>query len=344
MQNRGAPPDPTAGDGAPASNARRLTITNADLDAAQRWLHAVDQARPDLTRAPSRPSYKRGIEVIVPDKLRLVVARALIEFHRAHRRKPDLLTYPGFCDRYFELKFFGYVPMPPNPADKLTMLAFVPPELRDQVQEPKRPWMSQTTELPADDQIAPGTYYLKRSLGNNDYAHIRWPLAPADRNKLQPYLERWLTVPYGVSWGEWWYGISENRIFLEEDLTERLRGHPEWRVYVRRGEPRLINLIVQDEEKSRNTNVQRWFDADLRPLNGVTTGRRQGNFLPPPYARTYLKVAAGIGRPFDLVRIDFLDVGDERPMLSEITVCDYNARRRFDPPEFEHVARDILFG
>lgn len=340
-----APKQPPAGP-APIDRAQQVREDPEMLAAAERWLDDLDRRRPDLTRGEARPGYLRGIDVYKPKRLIEVLAYALDIFTRTHGRLPDLDRMPGFADPFFQRKFFDYMPMAPNPADKIAATAYVPETLRPRMILPRRPWMSDKPELPPDDAVPPGRYFLKRALGNADQVQIRWPITRKDRERLQPILERWDQTSYGVRWGEWWYGTRPARIFLEQDMSEWISGRPEWRVYVRDGKARLCNLILQQEDvnRNRNFNTQRWFDAEMRPLAGVTKGRVQGDFTPTPHAERFLEAAVAIAERFDLVRIDMFDAGRDMPVLSEITLCDYNARRRFDPPESEPQYRALLFG
>lgn len=334
---------PPPGKGPPVDRAKRVGKDPRALRIAQRWFDEVDRRRPDLTRASPRDGQLRGIDVYTPERLMPVLAYALDIFYRSHGRLPDLEKLPGFCDPFFQRKFFDFVPMTPNPVDKIAATAYVPPPFRPKMILPRRYWISDKPELPADDAVPPGSYFLKRALGNADQFQLNWPISRKQRRELQPVLEHWHRTAYGVKWGEWWYGTRPARIFFEQDMSDWITGRPEWRVYVRGGKPRLCNLMLQ-HGGVRGHNTQRWFDGQMRPLEGVTKGRIQGEFDPTADAERFLEAATRIAERFELVRIDLFDAGQGMPVLSEITICDYNARRQFDPPEAEKQYRDVLFG
>lgn len=322
---------------------RRLQVNPARAAEARAWLAAVDAARPDLTRAPPRPNHRRGIDVYQPETLRLgVIAIALEQFRLRHGRLPDPANPPRAADHFFLEKFFGFFPKP-NPADKLNAALYVPEALAGDVRIPHRPWIGEAPVLPPDDAVPPGAYYLKLALGNATNRRVRWPLAPADRAALEETARQWFATRYGVIWGEWWYGLDLQRLFLEEDLTDRRAGRPEWKVRVRDGRPVLIGAVVHRPPEAGG-NLQAYYDGTFRLLEGRSEGYGPLALDPPASAERILRVAAGIGRRFELIRVDFLDTGEDRPWLNEVTIGDVNARRKFEPDALEQYAKRVMFG
>ncbi len=312
---------------------------------AEAWLARLDRDRPDLTRAPTRDGAYRGWDIVKP-RLRLPMLRLALAIHRhAHGRLPCLAPLTHAADGYFAMKFWGFVPMPPNPADKIETARFVPPHLADAVALPERPWAGAGTALPPDDAIRPGPYILKRALGSRQALKLDWPPGPAMRVRAERTLAAWAAaLPYGVTWGEWWYGAGPPRALLERDITDAIRGQPEWRIYVRRGEVCFINALWRDNPDNPRDNMQMMLDGALRPTGGLPRGKRPAPFPVPPKTARWAEIAAEIGRPFDLVRVDFLDDGGARPILGELSLCDVNGRRAYEPAWLDRVVAERLFG
>lgn len=310
---------------------------------AEAWLRGLDLARPDITRAPKRPGYLRGWDILRPEHKMPILRTALGLYRMEFGRLPELKPVRSPTDGFFAMKFFGFIPAP-NPADKLRTHSYVPAALRDEVIVPRRPWVDDAPVLPEETGVPRGSYYLKRALGSRHQARLVWPPSDESRAELERMMEGWTKTPYGVTWGEWWYALGAQRFFLEEDLGPRIAGHPEWRIYVRRGEPCFATLIWYDNPADRTDNAQLMIDAELRPTGAHTVGRRVADRPVPAKARRWLEIAAAMGEKFDVVRVDFLDAGEDRPVISELTLCDYNARRRFAPAAFDAWAASRLFG
>lgn len=306
------------------------------------WLDALEAARPDYVRGPVRAGCRRGIDVLRPEVFRESLRIALRLFVRFHGRLPDLVHDPLHVDHFFGMKFFGHIPMP-NPADKLLTAGYVPPELGDAVILTERPHISDRPVLPPDDAVPPGRYFLKLALGSGQQSRLPWPPAPGQRPQIESALRRALRRRYGVAWGEWWYALGPTRWFLEADLSERIAPHPEWRIYVRRGSVRMAILIHYWHE-DREKNHQRIIGPDMAPLPGRTRGRSALDCPLPQHTARFFEIAAAMGRRFDMVRVDFMDVGEPRPVIGELTLCDANARRLFVPESFNRTATELLFG
>ncbi len=314
-------------------------VTEAE---AQAWLEALDAARPDITRARPRPGYLRGWDILRPHHKMPILCEALRLYRSQTGRLPELNPVRAFSDGFFAVKLFGFIPSP-NPADKLRTGEFVPASLRSEVILPERPWIGHDPVLPEDDAVAPGRYFLKRALGNSDHAQLTWPPSQIDRETLEDLMAGWTKAPYGVHWGEWWYALGAQRFFLEADIGPQIAGQPEWRIFLRRGEPCFAILVRYDNPENLSDNQQLIIDADQKPTGAWSVGRRVSTSPVPAKARRWMEIAAAIGSRFDVVRVDFMDTGEDRPVLSELTLCDYNARRRFEPAEFDAWAARRLF-
>ena len=239
------------------------------------------------------------------------------------------------------MKFFQPVPVCPNPSDKLAVSEFLPRGMIARIGLPRRVWVGETPRLPEPDDVPPGAYWLKCSIGNAMQRRVLWPPTDQQRRTLETLAQSWLASQYGLHWGEWWYGTSKPRIYLERDLSRLMRGRPEIKVFVRRGVPKTFFAV----RRHRDTPTeQSFFDADLRLLPGRSPQNRPLEWTPPASVNVMLDAAARIGKRFELVRVDFLNAKGDYPVLGEISLCHMNARRAFAPCNFDDWVSDQLFG
>ena len=318
-----------------------------DADEARRrgeaFLAALDRARPDLTRAPRVPGKPRGVDVYGHDDLCMAMGFAADIFERRHGRAPDLVGLPQCCDHFFAVKFFEPLASP-NPADKLNTHRFVPEPMRGRALRPGRPWASAEPALPPEDAVPARRYMLKVALGNAQMVPVDWPPSLEARARCDALLRKWFARRYGLRWGEWWYSAGRQRAFLETHIGERIKGRPEYRVYVREGRVAAFYLTLYLDRKGTGNRLQAVFDAEKRRLPVMGRGATPWEGALPAWINDMLAVAGGMGRSMRICRVDFMDVGADRPCISEITLCDNNARRLYETPEMDRIMRDLLFG
>lgn len=321
--------------------ATGIEVPFAAEDVTRSWLRALDDAHPEITRTPAPPGYMRGVDAYGSESLLSAVACALGMFRGSHGRWPHPVTLPQTVDHYLVLKFYEPFPLD-RLGDKLEVLSGLPPEVAARCYRPARPWISEEPELPGDAEVPPGRYRLKLAIGNAAILPVDWPPPPEARADLAERLRDWFAKRYGLVWGEWWYSFGRQRAYLEEDLAARMEGRAEVKIYVRDGRPVFGYQVLHDF--ATGVHGQRYFDADLRPMEGLTRGYRPLPAMPLPESiGAMMEVAAAVGQAFRRVRVDFLDIGGPRPCLGELTLCDLNARRRFDPPDFDAVLKRLLF-
>ncbi|MEM9144850.1 MAG: hypothetical protein AAGC57_01535 [Pseudomonadota bacterium] len=305
--------------------------TTGDPEIARKWLLAFQKAHPDIVAATPPKGQIRGIDAYArPELLHQVVAQALEIHRRRHGRWPMPHRLERTADCFFADKFFGAYPIDPNPADKLNAAVWLPEPLSGLVRVAERPWVADAPGLPPDDSVPPGRWILKLGLGNATNEWIDWPPSAKERARLDALTSEWFQGRYGVRWGEWWYAIGKQRLFLEQDLTEARAGRPEFKLFTRGGRVVMIRAILHRKAQGL-PNGERFYDAAFRPIKGQSVGYAPMASPPPASAERMLEAAAGIGRHFNRMRVDFLDTGDERPWLNELTIGDVNARRIMTP-------------
>jgi hypothetical protein len=307
-----------------------------DTAGTLRFLHQIAEENPALLDSPARDGYMRGIEFYSARAFLSSLTTALEHFTHFHDRLPDLVNPISTADHFFCVKFFGFIPMPPNPADKLNVLLFVPERMSACVTKPKVRWTSDQPVLPDDSALPPGQYYLKAANGCRMHELITWPVDKPTRRNLERKCAEWLDKRYGLRWGEWWYTASPQRIFIEDDVSGQTVSETTFKIFVRRGEVKMIRAI---ESRTRR---ERLYDGKLDHLAGYADGCIPTDWPLPNNIDAVMDAAAQIGRPFDIARIDFFHTAD-LPMLGEITLCHWNAAKTFLPASFDEDLRKSLF-
>lgn len=310
------------------------------LEGAEAALSSLFRARRDLFMATPPENTLRGIDFYKPQDLPTVFRQAANNFYRAHERLPNLVQPTTTVDRFFMIKFFDPIPLP-IPADKLNAPLYAPEPVLRRIGVPKRPWQSETPRLPEDDAVPAGRYYFKISTGNAMQSVVDWPPTPEERERLERLARHWAGRRYGLSWGEWWYSYAPPRFFLEEDLSSRLSDRSDCKVMVRDGRARIFHT-TRKTEKSR---YFRHFSRDTKPLSAALLGHLLDEPKVPKDIDLMISAAEQIGSKFKTVRVDFLNLRDEPPMLGELTLCHVNALWRFkspsdDPLIFSHIYGD----
>lgn len=302
------------------------------LDESRASLDRLRKDAPDLFAGAPPSGTGRGIDAYQPEDLPKVYCNACNIFHDALGRFPDLVRPQSTADHFFAMKFFHPIPLKPNPSDKLAAISYLPAEMRNRVGWPRRVWVSDQPALPEPGAVAPGTYWLKLSKGWGMNRKVVWPPGDAERDELEAMARHWWHRPYGVGWGEWWYGLGKPRLFLEQDLSGMMVNRPEIKVFVRDGEVKMLYSIWS---LSDGRLEQSYFDASLRRLPG-----RSPKFGPldeplPDTIGLMMEAAAEIGKRFRVVRVDFINAAGPIPYLGELTLCHVNAGNVLSPPEFD---------
>ena len=154
---------------------------------------------------------------------------------------------------------------------------------------------------------------------------------------------KWFSRTYGVGGGEWWYGISPQRVFLEESLSRQMLSPQDVKFFVRNGKVKLFYTELNKSLNAEKDYHMSFFDGDCNPVMGVDKGHTQMKHLLPERIKIMLEVAAAIGHQFDLVRVDFFDAGDRKPILGELSFCHANANASFIPKSLDDMIRINLF-
>lgn len=290
-------------------------IISQIIEAAKGQLDEIRRLPDSPFRRKPRLGHARGIDFYEPAKLLPVVAMALLKFYVAHKVLPNLVHPRTFNEKLTWSKFFSELKVPES-GNKLLTHTFIPAGLRGEVRTAPVLWHAPSSVLPGNDEIAPGTYYFKSNHGSGMFERIAYPLSEEDRARLEATGSEWLTKPFGLQDGEWWYSIFRKELLLEDEIV-MLGSTMSWNFYVFAGEVAFIAVYRKSETGEEST----WLDPDFKLLSHQNPKRPRVNFSNLPEAvKERMKIYAGeIGRTIPFVRVDFMVGLDETIYLGEMT-------------------------
>ena len=271
----------------------------------------------------AKPGFRRGIDAYNSANFLRALTNAMFGYHDRFGVYPDMVDPKGFNEIIFRHKFFGSIKVPET-GNKMLTGRFIPEALRDRLHCPPLIWYSDTPQLPRNDRIAPGRYYLKANHGSGLFKAITYPLTDEQRADLEAEGRNWLKQVYGLQDGEWWYASIPRRLMLEADVCD---GKPSvsWNVYVINGQIGCIELFDKNADPMQVT----WLDADFRPdeLQMDALERIKDPLMPadPEFMKT---AALAIAAPYAFARVDFFIGADGALYLGEITFSPSNALSR----------------
>ena len=285
-------------------------------------LHGIHEAVP--------PRYLRGVEML-GEAFEPGLVRSVEIYHKNHARAPDLIDPQSFGNKQLLFKFFGLVPEI-TPSDKLRAQDWLSPDLRAQILRPRILWRGLTPDLPANDAIEPGTYWLKCNHGSGTNLPVTFPLSEEDRVELRLLTKRWLRRVHSTRLSLWWYELMAREIYLEEDLREGEGDAADWKFYVCNGR---VVLYQHDADRS-GTHLQTVYSRAGTWLNKQLYVRKGLARPVPAPERLELMVAAAeaIGQYFDFIRVDmFIRAGEI--FLGEIGLVPNGCTKRIRDPELD---------
>lgn len=306
---------------------------------ARPWLEIASRMLASAHAQPGGPFVRpapagtaRGIDFYRASRLVHALARAIALYDRAHGRLPDLVHPASMTEKLLWAKFFSPVPMP-SPGDKLGLARFIPEALREQVELPRHVWTGTAAQLPGNDEVPPGRYFLKASHGSGFLLELRFPLSEAERREAQAQGAAWLAADYGLSWGEWWYAPVERRLLLERHLGDEGVDVPDWKLWVIGGRARLLHVVR--DRTGENSMVHYTRDFEHLPVSRADHPPG-APIAKPAQFDALVDAAEAIGRAFCCARVDFYLPDERRIVLGEITLCPNNALIVYRPLEFDY--------
>jgi hypothetical protein len=292
---------------------------DVEISEARSFLKAQINALVLQDRSPffvlRKNGFKRGIDFYSTTSFIDVLLDAVCIFRRRHGRFPDLTNPERFSDKLFWSKFFGEFKTPET-GNKLLNRHFIPETARHLVSCPEIVWRSTVAQLPRNEDIDAGLYYLKTNHGCNMYHRVRFPLADTPRRALEAKFSDFLKLRYGMRSGEWWYNDFVTEIFLERSVSEQPNSIA-WNHFVFEGQVVLLSVFRKVADGAEATLL----DPDYNQIDFQNPNRQRVSFaLPSPTLRAKMNEAARlIGGQFGFARVDFLIGDDQQLYLSEIT-------------------------
>jgi hypothetical protein len=281
-------------------------------------------------REPAPERYLRGVEMLGDDFASGLV-RSVEIYRRNHAAWPDLIDPQTFTGKQLLFKFFGLIPRV-TPSDKLRAHDWLPPRLHGQVRRPRILWRGCTPDLPGNDEIAPGTCWLKCNHGSGTNLPVTFPLGDDTRAELVPLMRRWLKRVHSTRLSLWWYELMERAIYLEEDLREGAGDAADWKFHVCNGRVVLYQHDADRSGRHLQTVYSRagtWLDKQLYVRKG---GARP--VAPPARLDLMIEAAEAIGQHFDYIRVDmFIRAGEV--YLGEIALVPNGCTKRIRDPELD---------
>lgn len=305
-------------------------------DASATYAHPLQQLldlAERLKPTPPPTGHLRGIDFYAPHGLGVAMACSLKQFHVRHGRWPALAAPVNYTDKLYCSKFFRPLSLP-TPADKCRTAAFIPPNFTDRVQPMPVAWTSSTARLPADDAIAPGRWWLKANHGSGMNLALDWPPTPAARAEAEALAAQWLQTCYGLGVGEWWYAGIPPTLMLVREIADAI----DCKFCMFHGRIGYV-LVAFDLPDGRR--VRSFYDPDAalqgewRQLDLQMMGSPNPPVPRPGALATACAFAVAVGARFEHVRVDLLHAPDQALYLTELTLCDMDARVRFSPAAFD---------
>src|SRR5262249_1686123 len=152
----------------------------------------------------------------------------------------------GWAEKLFCSKFFMPVRLP-TCADKCRNGEWIPGDLRGAVSPHRLVWTSEAAALPENDAVPPGRYWFKANPASRMNRRIAYPVRPEERAELEALGRQWLSHPFGLDLGEWWYATIPRRLLLCVDLSEAALPPANYNFIVANGILRLIGIDQRDE-------------------------------------------------------------------------------------------------
>ena len=195
-------------------------------------------------------------------------------------------------------------PLLPKLVDKYTVRGFVSqkaPELLIRLL-----WEGYEPESIPWDEL-PNRFVIKVTHGSG-YNIICKNKTKLDRAKCCAKIRRWLKTKYLKCYGEWFYGVENPRIIIEEFLDTGNECEPEdYKIYCFNGNPKYISVYT-----NRFSGIKESiYDLEWNHLEGVSLGDPCGDPLPKPAKlEELIKYAQVLSKDFPHVRVDLYVVND----------------------------------
>ena len=314
----------------PATNSHEAQVMNVksfvqfSLDHIRsNKLHGIDRSSPT--------GYLRGLDTLGAD-FENGLWRSCKTYLKFHGSLPNLIAPSSFTEKQLLFKFFAPIPIIAT-SDKLGSRAYSRGLTDAQLSKPKVIWRSKTANLPQNDAIPAGRYWLKSNHSSGTNMAINFPLDTETKKGLETIAEGWLRKIHNRRLSLWWYEMFDKVIYLEEDLSEA-EGHSadDWKFFVFKGK---VALFQHDKDRFGD-HVQTIYRRDGSFIDRELYFK-SGQPIPiPDQMSQMIKVAEHIGASFDFMRVD-LFLHNDAIYLGEIGLVPNGCSMRIRSPVIDHL-------
>lgn len=301
---------------------QRLVTESTPL--AQKVLAYYKNRQNSLFDRQPNPGHLRGIDFYTNAGLVKVVAFLIARHKILYNEDLNLLIPQSYTEKINWSKLFREFKVPIT-GNKLLTTRFIPPSIQGLLSCPPVVWRSPLPNLPDNNSIAPGEYYLKSNHGSGRTKKIIYPISESERRATENLAAGWLKNPYGIRSGEWFYNVFQPELLLDRSVTS----DPEsisWNVYIFGGEIEMISAHQKTQSGSARST---WFNQDFTPFRFQRSTKERAVVLDlsNQSKADIVKFALEVAKEIDNVRVDFF-VGDEgRVYLGEVTFTTLNGTR-----------------
>ena len=285
--------------------------------------------------APTLPGHRRGVDLIDRQAFHALLRETANLFAARHGYPPDLFQPERFLEKLVWRKFFSNLKVPQS-GNKLLVGTYIPPHLERHVRVPEVVWRSAVSQLPDDGEIAPGWYYLKSNHGCGFVERIRYPLAAAERTRLEHRTARWLRNLLPPAEFEWWYDAFPREVFIEKSVDDD-PSSTTWCFHAFPSGVPYVAVVRKDPDRPQQIRLSH----DLKPLPEKyqqPSSERLADWTVNFDAGLVERIATAIATPLGYARVDFLFAPDGSCYLNEVTLTPANAGGYLHP---EH---DVMLG
>jgi hypothetical protein len=281
------------------------------------------------------PGHERGVDRLDRQRFRRLLWKTADQFVVRHGYTPDLFQPERFLEKLVWRKFFSNLAVPQS-GNKLLVASYIPPHLQAHVRVPQVVWRSPFPQLPDDGEIAAGWYYLKSNHGFGNVERVRYPLAAAERIRLQRRVARWLQDPLPPDDFEWWYDAFPREIFLEQSVGDE----PSSTIWCFYAFDSGVHYVGVDRKTPDGIKAVR-LSPELKPLDEryqQPSLERLADWTVSFDTALVERIATEIAAPLGFARVDFLFAPDGTCFLNEVTLTPGNAGN------YTHPELDAMLG
>jgi hypothetical protein len=272
-------------------------------------------------------NWKLRLVGAMPERLQ-VAAWTMRAYRRKFGRWPNLFFPSTFNEIIQARKVWQRDDRLPLFADKHRVKAFVQAKLGSDWIIPTL-WAGPTFPAPSERRW-PKPFVIKMNNACHRNIFVRSEVE-CDWAAIESRCETWLTSPYGIDLGEWFYRRIPPMIMVEPFIGSSGQLPLDFKFWTFHGRVEFIHVVTGREGEER----QAFFDRHWNRINvdqGFPVETRE--IAPPASLDVMIEAAECLAADTDFVRVDLYEVGG-RPLFGEITLYPGAGFNRITPPAFD---------